>query len=71
MSKQLTNAQVESFASRKSVKRIAVENFLASLQDLSWAEALGNLELDAKLYKWDAQTVKAIRDGINVVFRDG
>jgi hypothetical protein len=77
MAKHLTNEQLEKLASRKNVKRIAVENFLSSLQldgrgpygDRGNAEA--NLSSDAQAYGWNSATVRAIRDGINMIFSRG
>jgi hypothetical protein len=40
-------------------KRIAVENFTMGYNNLSM-EASMNLELDSRLYKWNAQTIGAI-----------
>ena len=62
---KLSNQEIEKLASRKNVKRIAVENFLFSMAGLSRSEAYGNLQLDARSYKWNSATQKAIRDGIN------
>jgi len=59
---------IEQFAGRPGVKRMAVENFLMSLDDLSEREAKQNLAQDARLYKWNKETKKAIRDGIKYYF---
>ncbi len=67
---KLTNEQIEQLASRTGAKRIAVENFLMSLYGVTKDEALGNLSLDARSYKWNAQTVKAIRNGIYINFAE-
>jgi len=32
----------------------------------SESNARGNLQLDTRLYQWNAQTVKAIQDGIDL-----
>lgn len=61
---KLTVKEVEGFASRDGVRRIAVENFLMSMGDSSMV-ALGNLVLDQRLYGWNRQTEEAIRDGIS------
>ena len=61
---KLSSEVISKLASRAGVKRIAVENFLGSLGDLTKSEAFGNLNLDARSYKWNAATVKAISDGI-------
>lgn len=50
---------------KETVKKIAVENFLASLSsNPNKAVALLNLGMDAKQYKWNAATVNAIKKGI-------
>ena len=46
------------------VKLIAVENFLGSLQGMTAYEATMNCDYDAKMYRWNAATVKAIKAGI-------
>ena len=63
--RKLSSEEIERFASRSGVRRIAVENFLMSMgsDELS---ALGNLELDRQLYHWNAATVKAIGAGIRL-----
>lgn len=67
----LTEEDIESLASRPGVRRIAVENFLGTLDGLTLYEATGNLKLDAKLYKWNVATVNAIQDGIDINFDRG
>ena len=63
--------EIEKLASGKSVRKIAVENFLMSLttegSDAEWNAYL-NLDLDARLYKWNAATRKAIWIGITKTF---
>lgn len=63
--RKLTLKEIEGFALREGVRRIAVENFLMSMgsDELS---ALGNLGLDTQLYNWNAETVRAIKDGIRL-----
>lgn len=56
--------KIRELASRKGVKVIAVQNFLMSLDASNIAFADANLVMDAGLYKWNAATQKAIRDGI-------
>ena len=67
--KTLTSQEIEELASRDTVKRIAVENFLSSLDSLTKDNAISNLKKDARLYRWNAETVRAIRDGIVVAFK--
>jgi len=61
---KLSYARIEALASLPGVKRIAVENFLATLGDLTREEALANLEQDVRSYKWNVQTGRAIQQGI-------
>jgi hypothetical protein len=65
----LTPEQVERLASKKNVRRIAVENFLSSLEGLTREEAMMNLEMDAATYKWNAATISAISEGISISFK--
>lgn len=60
----LTIKQIEELASRPGVKRIAVENFLDTLQGMTQGNAIDNLNLDMRSYGWNAATVRAIRQGI-------
>lgn len=77
MANLLSQEQLEKLASRKNVRRTAVENFLSSLPldgrmpygDRGNAEA--NLSSDAQAYGWNSATVRAIRDGINQIFSGG
>lgn len=55
---------IDELASRPGVHRRALENFLYSIDDLSYQEAVGNCELDARSYRWNLATVGAIREGI-------
>ena len=64
----LSDDQIEKLANRKGVKRIAVENFLYSIGDLSYGESIQNLNLDSRLYKWNAATRNAISAGIKRYF---
>lgn len=65
MLEKLSHAQIEVLAGKPKVKRIAVENFLMSIEkDTPIKEAEGNLRIDAKVYRWNDETVKAIQQGI-------
>ena len=66
---KLTAEQIEKLSKRKGVKAIAVTNFLGSLGDMSSSDAWNNLRADAKSYKWNAATQKAISDGIILAFK--
>jgi len=68
--RELKVEEIKKFSSRKGVKKIAVENFLLSVHNnVTKSVALDNLFYDAKIYKWNAATVKAILDGINLAAR--
>lgn len=60
----ITEEQIIELSSRPGVKRVAVENFLMSLNDSTYQEMVGNCEMDAASYKWNTATVGAIREGI-------
>lgn len=60
----LTQEQIVKLASRRNVKSIAVLNFLGTLSGMSSTDAYANLQQDARMYRWNAATVKAISDGI-------
>lgn len=63
MMRKLTNKEIEEFANRPGAKKIAVENFLMSMgEDLT--NAMGNLGLDAKSYKWNRETINAVLEGM-------
>jgi hypothetical protein len=66
--RQLTGAEIEKLASRKGVKRMSVENFLATMGDDAMGASM-NAAQDARSYKWNPATVKAIRDGIQLAKR--
>lgn len=48
-----------------AIKQKAVDGFLASLGSLTKDQALANLALDARSYRWNAETVDAIAVGIH------
>lgn len=61
--RKLTSQEIEMFANRTGVKKIAAENFLMSMgEDLT--DAIGNLGLDAKSYGWNQETINAIVEGM-------
>ena len=63
---RLSTEDIETYASRKGVRRTAVENFRMSIDTDrdTRTGCLVNCYLDAKLYQWNSQTVRAIEDGI-------
>jgi hypothetical protein len=54
-----------------AIKRQAVENFLSSMD---WTMPIGvqlaNLARDAKLYGWNIETKRTIRDGIRTIYQE-
>jgi hypothetical protein len=68
--RKLSNFEIEQFASRKGVRRIAVENFLSSMGDNAMYAGM-NLSQDSRLYKWNTATIRAIREGINLATTSG
>jgi len=68
--RELKIEEIKRFSSRKGVKKTAVENFLLSVHNnITKSVALDNLFYDAKIYKWNAATVRAILDGINLAVK--
>ncbi len=65
----LATSKIAELSRRKNVKSVAVENFLSSLDGLSYTEAIGNLEIDGRLYKWNAATYAAIKEGIILTYK--
>jgi hypothetical protein len=65
----ITLVQIEELASRPGVVRIAVENFLTTLEGMSSREAYHNMRLDARSYKWNRETVKALEQGLEIHYR--
>jgi len=45
-------------------KKIAVQNFVGTLVGKNIEDELANVGLDARLYKWNEDTVRAIQDAI-------
>jgi hypothetical protein len=72
MNRRLEISEIEKLASRKGARKIAVENFLASLptegEEAEWNAYL-NLAKDTGLYGWNSATIKAIKKGIEKTFR--
>jgi hypothetical protein len=62
---------IQKQASKKSVKKIAVENFLMSVgNNPDEYSAKQNLWNDARSYKWNSATVETIYKGIEKYFRE-
>ena len=65
--RQLTAGEIERLASRKGARRIAVENFLGSMDPaISGRDHLKNLFADVAAYRWSSSTQHAIAAGIRL-----
>ncbi len=63
---------VEKVSNKKGVKKIAVENFLMSLdKDYSYQDTKANLYNDSQSYKWNYKTIETIGKGINLFYYSG
>ncbi len=58
--------KIETLASMSGVKRVAVENFLMSMDGLTRDEARANLEQDTVVFRWNTATGRAIQQGIEM-----
>jgi hypothetical protein len=68
--RELTSEEIEKYASRKGVRRIAVENFLGTLGFAgSMQGELINMRNDARVYGWTAATQAAITAGIKKAYK--
>lgn len=66
----LSPQRINELANRKGVNRVAVINFLSTLNaNPTYLSAIQNLDADAKSYRWSFETIKAIRVGIVEYFR--
>ena len=63
--RELTIDGIQRLANRKGVRKIAVENFLSTMGE-DYNIAINNAYLDAKLYRWDSETLQAILEGIEM-----
>lgn len=61
--RKLTNEEIGELANMPKVRKIAVENFLSTM-GTDYFTALSNWKLDARLYHWNRETIRAIYDGI-------
>lgn len=62
----LTEAQISKLAAMPNVRKVAVENFLFSLDGLDYFSAACNLVQDARDYGWNAATQTAILMGLDL-----
>lgn len=68
--RNLTNEETEAILSKKKyakAKRIEVQNFLWTVGNYGTDSTVYvNLQMDTRLYKWNAPTVNAILEGISI-----
>jgi len=65
----LTSDEIERLASSRGAKRIAVENFLSTLDaHIGYIGNRANTYQDAEAYRWSDATVRAIIEGIRLAF---
>jgi len=67
--KKLPLERIKELANRTNVCPTAVANFLTSLSGNKVDDFL-NLRLDLDIYKWNFETVMAIRDGIVHAYKE-
>lgn len=54
------------------VNKLALENFLVSVDESMPIKLhFANLSVDAKAYRWNIETVRAIRAGIAAIYTEG
>lgn len=64
---KLTSEQIKKLVYGPKVNTDAVWNFLGTAHHCgTYYNALANLDMDAKLYKWNKETVRAIYEGIQL-----
>lgn len=63
--RKLTNDEIQELSNTKNVIKIAVENFLTSM-GTDVVEAMGNLSIDARQYRWNKETINAILEGMGL-----
>lgn len=69
--RSLSTVEIDELASRRGVRKEDGEDFLDAVGDARNEEcALPNLYYDARLYKWNISTVRAIDAGIKSVYTD-
>lgn len=63
--RKLTNDEIQELSNTKNVRKIAVESFLTSM-GTDVVEAMGNLSIDARQYRWNKETINAILEGMGL-----
>lgn len=69
MARHLTGPEIEELAGSRKAKRIAVENFLGTMDPALSADThRANMYMDADLYQWNSVTRIAILTGIAMAY---
>ena len=69
MPRKLTLEEIAPLAARPCARKVAVENFLMTVHNnTNRQDALDNLLMDARAYRWNWITVDSIIKGINLAF---
>jgi hypothetical protein len=69
MKNRPTKETIQHLASGQKVNRTAVYNFLGTLPfNTTEEDDLANLAMDARLYRWNEETIRAIDFGIRGAF---
>ena len=68
--KKLTNEEINKFASRRGVSKEAVLKFFSNISD-SPLEVGQQMLDDARLYRWNEATFRAIQDGVMFALSKG
>jgi hypothetical protein len=65
--RKLTKQEIQSLANLPNVKETPVWNFLGTAHHCgTYLNALANLDMDAKLYRWNQETIRAIYNGLRI-----
>lgn len=69
--RKLSLTEIMLLSAKPNVKKIAFENFITSI-DLSKPkyQHVFNLTLDSGLYKWSVETIEAILQGIDIMYKE-
>jgi hypothetical protein len=64
----VTLNRIQELANQEGVRKVAIENFLGTLGDMTENEAMANLVQDAKVFRWNTLTIRVIQQGIRESF---
>ena len=68
--RELTSVEIDKLASKKGARRVAVENFLGTLDaSIGYGGNMRNAWADRDSYQWKSPTIAAIESGIRKAFK--